>query len=119
MEVIARTLEKEAHRRKAAVDKSTELLKRCRPPTTIATLKAIRLFLFLENTAFVVVADDTMICALQRDLCCDRKAYRFSSDSKARSNLGLAWSLRRLALSERGYYRRRVNLTKDRKCRSG
>jgi predicted KAP-like P-loop ATPase len=36
-------------------------LDRCLPPTTIATLEAIRLFLFLENTAFVVAADDAMI----------------------------------------------------------
>ncbi|MGA2311626.1 MAG: P-loop NTPase fold protein [Xanthobacteraceae bacterium] len=36
-------------------------LDRCLPPTTIATLEAIRLFLFLENTAFVIAADDAMI----------------------------------------------------------
>jgi predicted KAP-like P-loop ATPase len=36
-------------------------LDRCLPPTTIATLEAIRLFLFLEHTAFVVAADDAMI----------------------------------------------------------
>ena len=36
-------------------------LDRCLPPTTISTLEAIRLFLFLQNTAFVVAADDTMI----------------------------------------------------------
>lgn len=36
-------------------------LDRCLPPTTISTLEAIRLFLFLKNTAFVVAADDTMI----------------------------------------------------------
>jgi len=36
-------------------------LDRCLPPTTIATLEAIRLFLFLERTAFVIAADDTMI----------------------------------------------------------
>ena len=36
-------------------------LDRCLPPTTISTLEAIRLFLFLENTAFVIAADDTMI----------------------------------------------------------
>lgn len=36
-------------------------LDRCLPPTTIATLEAIRLFLFLKNTAFVIAADDAMI----------------------------------------------------------
>lgn len=36
-------------------------LDRCLPPTTISTLEAIRLFLFLENAAFVIAADDTMI----------------------------------------------------------
>src|SRR6202008_4831902 len=36
-------------------------LDRCLPETTISTLEAIRLFLFLENTAFVVAADDQMI----------------------------------------------------------
>jgi predicted KAP-like P-loop ATPase len=36
-------------------------LDRCLPPTTIATLEAIRLFLFLRNTAFVIAADNNMI----------------------------------------------------------
>lgn len=36
-------------------------LDRCLPPTTISTLEAIRLLLFLENTAFVIAADDAMI----------------------------------------------------------
>ncbi|MGD9657785.1 MAG: P-loop NTPase fold protein, partial [Methylocystis sp.] len=36
-------------------------LDRCLPPTTISTLEAVRLFLFLENTAFVIAADDAMI----------------------------------------------------------
>lgn len=36
-------------------------LDRCLPPTTISTLEAIRLFLFLDNTAFVIAADDMMI----------------------------------------------------------
>lgn len=36
-------------------------LDRCLPETTISTLEAIRLFLFLRNTAFVVAADDEMI----------------------------------------------------------
>ncbi len=36
-------------------------LDRCLPPTTISTLEAIRLFLFLDNTAFVIAADDAMI----------------------------------------------------------
>ena len=33
-------------------------LDRCLPATTISTLEAIRLFLFLEHTAFVIAADD-------------------------------------------------------------
>ena len=36
-------------------------LDRCLPTTAIATLEAIRLFLFLPNTAFVIAADDRMI----------------------------------------------------------
>jgi predicted KAP-like P-loop ATPase len=36
-------------------------LDRCLPPTTVSTLEAIRLFLFLENTAFVIAADTEMI----------------------------------------------------------
>lgn len=36
-------------------------LDRCLPPTTISTLEAIRLFLFLNNTAFVIAADNEMI----------------------------------------------------------
>ena len=36
-------------------------LDRCLPPTTISTLEAIRLFLFLERTAFVIAADNAMI----------------------------------------------------------
>lgn len=36
-------------------------LDRCLPPTTIATLEAIRLFLFLRNAAFVIAADNSMI----------------------------------------------------------
>jgi len=36
-------------------------LDRCLPETTISTLEAIRLFLFLRNTAFVVAADNEMI----------------------------------------------------------
>ena len=36
-------------------------LDRCLPPTTISTLEAMRLFLFLKNTAFVIAADETMI----------------------------------------------------------
>ncbi|WP_284764347.1 P-loop NTPase fold protein [Arthrobacter sp. efr-133-R2A-63] len=36
-------------------------LDRCMPGTTISTLEAIRLFLFLKNTAFVIAADDNMI----------------------------------------------------------
>ena len=36
-------------------------LDRCLPATSIATLEAIRLFLFLPQTAFVIAADDRMI----------------------------------------------------------
>ncbi len=36
-------------------------LDRCLPETTISTLEAIRLFLFLNSTAFVVAADNDMI----------------------------------------------------------
>ena len=36
-------------------------LDRCLPSTAIATLEAIRLFLFLPHTAFVIAADDRMI----------------------------------------------------------
>jgi predicted KAP-like P-loop ATPase len=36
-------------------------LDRCLPETTISTLEAIRLFLFLDNTAFVIAADNDMI----------------------------------------------------------
>ena len=36
-------------------------LDRCLPRTTISTLEAIRLFLFMQDTAFVIAADETMI----------------------------------------------------------
>lgn len=36
-------------------------LDRCLPETAIATLEAMRLFLFLKSTAFVIAADDKMI----------------------------------------------------------
>ena len=36
-------------------------LDRCLPATTIATLEAVRLFLFLPQTAFIIAADDRMI----------------------------------------------------------
>lgn len=36
-------------------------LDRCLPTTSIATLEAMRLFLFLRQTAFVIAADDKMI----------------------------------------------------------
>ena len=36
-------------------------LDRCLPETTISTLEAIRLFLFLQNTAFVIAADTDVI----------------------------------------------------------
>lgn len=36
-------------------------LDRCLPPAAIATLEAMRLFLFLKKTAFVIAADDAVI----------------------------------------------------------
>ena len=36
-------------------------LDRCLPPTVIGTLEAMRLFLFMQRTAFVIAADDKMI----------------------------------------------------------
>ncbi|ENZ6388423.1 P-loop NTPase fold protein, partial [Escherichia coli] len=36
-------------------------LDRCLPQNAIQTLEAIRLFLFLPNTAFVIAADEDMI----------------------------------------------------------
>ena len=36
-------------------------LDRCLPETAVSTLEAIRLLLFLENTAFVIAADDDLI----------------------------------------------------------
>lgn len=39
----------------------TDDLARCLPPTTISTLEAMRLFLFLDHAAFVIAADDVMI----------------------------------------------------------
>ena len=36
-------------------------LDRCLPPTAIETLEAIRLFIFLDKTAFIVGADEGMI----------------------------------------------------------
>lgn len=36
-------------------------LDRCLPPAAIATLEAMRLFLFLKRTAFVIAADDAVI----------------------------------------------------------
>lgn len=48
----------------AAVDKLVVIvddLDRCLPKTAIATLEAIRLFLFVEKTAFVIGADEMMI----------------------------------------------------------
>ncbi len=49
---------------KADIDQLVVLiddLDRCLPETAIETLEAIRLFLFMENTAFVVAADEAMI----------------------------------------------------------
>lgn len=42
-------------------------LDRCLPPTAIGTLEAIRLFLFVERTAFVIGADEMMIEYAVRD----------------------------------------------------
>lgn len=42
-------------------------LDRCLPKTAIATLEAIRLFLFVERTAFVIGADESMIEYAVRD----------------------------------------------------
>lgn len=36
-------------------------LDRCLPTTTISTLEAMRLFLFMDRTAFIIAADDEMI----------------------------------------------------------
>ena len=36
-------------------------LDRCLPEVAISTLEAMRLFLFMENTSFIIAADDTMI----------------------------------------------------------
>jgi len=36
-------------------------LDRCLPPTVIGTLEAMRLFLFMKGTAFIIAADDKMI----------------------------------------------------------
>ena len=36
-------------------------LDRCLPPTVIGTLEAMRLFLFMKRTAFIIAADDKMI----------------------------------------------------------
>lgn len=36
-------------------------LDRCLPPTVIGTLEAMRLFLFMRGTAFIIAADDKMI----------------------------------------------------------
>ena len=50
--------------RKAGVDQLVVLiddLDRCLPDTAIETLEAIRLFVFTDNTAFVVAADEAMI----------------------------------------------------------
>jgi hypothetical protein len=49
---------------KAGVDQLIVLiddLDRCLPDTAIETLEAVRLFLFTDNTAFVVAADEAMI----------------------------------------------------------
>lgn len=42
-------------------------LDRCLPPTAIGTLEAIRLFLFVDRTAFVIGADEMMIEYAVRD----------------------------------------------------
>lgn len=50
---------KEAHTEKLVV--LIDDLDRCLPKTTIETLEAIRMFLSLDNSAFVIAADDVMI----------------------------------------------------------
>lgn len=50
--------------RKAEVDQLVVLiddLDRCLPDTAIETLEAVRLFVFTDNTAFIVAADEAMI----------------------------------------------------------
>lgn len=50
--------------KKAGIDQLVVLiddLDRCLPDTAIETLEAVRLFLFTDNTAFVVAADEAMI----------------------------------------------------------
>ncbi|WP_444451281.1 KAP family P-loop NTPase fold protein (plasmid) [Rhodobacter capsulatus] len=42
-------------------------LDRCLPSTAISTLEAIRLFLFVERTAFIIGADEAMIEYAVRD----------------------------------------------------
>jgi hypothetical protein len=66
---IPRQIEKFRHEfaeliREAEIDQLVVLvddLDRCLPETAIATLEAIRLFLFVPRTAFVIGADETMI----------------------------------------------------------
>ncbi|WP_306768148.1 P-loop NTPase fold protein, partial [Vibrio parahaemolyticus] len=36
-------------------------LDRCLPDTAIATMEAMKLFLFMPKTAFIIAADETMI----------------------------------------------------------
>ena len=52
-------------------------LDRCLPETTISTLEAIRLFLFLKNTAFVIAADNGMIKHAVR------RHFKFSKESQS------------------------------------
>lgn len=61
-------------------------LDRCLPTTTIETLEAIRLFLFVERTAFVIAADEGMIEYAVRNHFPDLPAST-SSTSYARNYL--------------------------------
>jgi len=61
IEAIRRFLQESLAEMKVKLVVLIDDLDRCLPPTTISTLEAIRLFLFLKNTGFVIAADDAMI----------------------------------------------------------
>ena len=61
IDALRKSFEKSLDDMKVTVVVLIDDLDRCLPETTISTLEAIRLFLFLENTAFVIAADDAMI----------------------------------------------------------
>lgn len=66
-------------------------LDRCLPGTTISTLEAIRHFLFLKNTAFVIAADDNMIKHAVKKHFGDWKTQRWlrtTSTSSSRFQFG-------------------------------